>query len=63
MEKKRRVAKAYARAPFIIVDGSDTGFDGIRVGLKGFGNEKRSEKAKEIFNLIGEVRFLMIILI
>ena len=55
MEKKRRVAKAYARAPFIVVDGSNTGFDGIRVGLKGFENEKRSERTNEILNMIGEV--------
>lgn len=55
MEKNRRVAKAYARLPFLIVDGSDIGFDGIRVGLKGFENIDRPEKTKEILETFGEV--------
>uniref|UniRef100_T1KQ28 MH2 domain-containing protein n=1 Tax=Tetranychus urticae TaxID=32264 RepID=T1KQ28_TETUR len=54
MEKNRRVAKAYARLPFLIVDGSDIGFDGIRVGLKGFENIDRPEKTKEILETFGE---------
>lgn len=29
-ERNRRVAKAYARAPVLTVNGSDDGFDGMR---------------------------------
>jgi hypothetical protein len=31
-ERNRRVAKAYARAPVLTVNGSDDGFDGFRIG-------------------------------
>lgn len=30
MERNRRVAKAYARAPVLTINGSDDGFDGYR---------------------------------
>ena len=30
LERNRRVAKAYARAPVLTVNGSDDGFDGVR---------------------------------
>lgn len=30
LERNRRVAKAYARAPVLTVNGSDAGFDGFR---------------------------------
>lgn len=30
LERNRRVAKAYARAPILTVNGSDEGFDGYR---------------------------------
>ena len=30
LERNRRVAKAYARAPVLTVNGSDDGFDGFR---------------------------------
>ena len=30
LERNRRVAKAYARAPVLTVNGSDEGFDGFR---------------------------------
>lgn len=29
-ERNRRVAKAYARAPVLTINGSDDGFDGMR---------------------------------
>ena len=32
LERNRRVAKAYARAPVITVNGSTDGFDGFRIG-------------------------------
>ena len=32
LERNRRVAKAYARAPVLTVNGSDDGFDGFRIG-------------------------------
>jgi hypothetical protein len=30
LERNRRVAKAYARAPVLTINGSDDGFDGFR---------------------------------
>lgn len=30
LERNRRVAKAYARAPVLTINGSDDGFDGYR---------------------------------
>lgn len=33
LERNRRVAKAYARAPVLTVNGSDDGFDGFRYVL------------------------------
>ena len=49
MERNRRVAKAYVRSPTIIVGGGKEGFDGLRIGLEGFGNplrDKDTEMAK-----------------
>lgn len=63
MEKNRRVAKTYARLPYLIVDGSNFGFDGIRLGLKGFENVHRSEKTKEMLDSIGEVSFYCLTII
>ena len=31
LERNRRTAKAYARAPVLTVNGSDDGFDGFRL--------------------------------
>ncbi|XP_058803640.1 uncharacterized protein LOC131671312 isoform X2 [Phymastichus coffea] len=52
-ERNRRVAKAYARAPVLTVNGSDDGFDGFRIGLCGFDNpmrDARTEEAKKHIN-------------
>ncbi|XP_034950123.1 uncharacterized protein exp [Chelonus insularis] len=46
-EKNRRVAKAYARAPVLTVNGSEDGFDGFRIGLCGFDNPMRDVKTDE----------------
>ena len=54
-ERNRRVAKAYARAPVITVNGSDDGFDGFRIGLSGFDNPMRDPKTEEVKRLIGQV--------
>ena len=54
MEKNRRVAKAYARAPVLTVNGSDDGFDGFRIGLSGFDNPMRDPKTDEAKRLIGQ---------
>ncbi|RWS08619.1 uncharacterized protein B4U79_10575, partial [Dinothrombium tinctorium] len=54
MELNRRVAKAYARAPVITVNGSTIGFDGYRVGLRGFENPKREACTKEALELIND---------
>ncbi|XP_065574325.1 uncharacterized protein LOC136036181 isoform X4 [Artemia franciscana] len=54
MERNRRVAKAYARAPVLTVNGSDDGFDGYRIGLNGFDNPMRDPKTEEIKRHIGQ---------
>ncbi|XP_008543153.1 uncharacterized protein LOC103568189 [Microplitis demolitor] len=46
-ERNRRVAKAYARAPVLTVNGSNDGFDGFRIGLCGFDNPMRDPKTEE----------------
>ncbi|KAF3424918.1 hypothetical protein E2986_07009 [Frieseomelitta varia] len=59
-ERNRRVAKAYARAPVLTINGSNDGFDGFReetlhfllfvkyrIGLCGFENPMRDSKTEE----------------
>ncbi|KAG1657219.1 Dwarfin sma-2 [Nymphon striatum] len=53
MERNRRVAKAYARAPVLTIGGSDDGFDGFRIGLCGFENPLRDAKTEEVRKHIG----------
>jgi len=53
MQKNRRVAKAYARAPILTINGSYIGFDGFRIGLNGFNNPLRDAKIEQIKNQIG----------
>lgn len=53
LERNRRVAKAYARAPVLTVNGSDDGFDGFRIGLCGFDNPMRDPKTEELKRHIG----------
>ncbi|XP_052757760.1 uncharacterized protein LOC113518505 isoform X1 [Galleria mellonella] len=53
-EKNRRVAKAYARAPVLTINGSDDGFDGMRIGLCGFNNPHRDQKTDELKRHIGQ---------
>ena len=48
------MAKAYARAPVLTVNGSDDGFDGFRIGLSGFENPMRDPKTEEAKRLIGQ---------
>ncbi|XP_035705897.1 uncharacterized protein LOC110847527 isoform X3 [Folsomia candida] len=52
-ERNRRVAKAYARAPVLTVNGSDDGFDGFRIGLNGFENPMRDSKTEDILRHVG----------
>merc|ERR1712110_1042394 len=54
LERNRRVAKAYARAPVLTVNGSDDGFDGFRIGLAGFENPMRDPKTEEVKRTIGQ---------
>ncbi|XP_059482966.1 uncharacterized protein LOC132201084 isoform X2 [Neocloeon triangulifer] len=53
LERNRRVAKAYARAPVLTINGSDDGFDGFRIGLCGFENPLRDAKTEEVKRHIG----------
>ncbi|XP_063701374.1 uncharacterized protein LOC134831549 isoform X2 [Culicoides brevitarsis] len=46
-ERNRRVAKAYARAPVLTINGSDDGFDGMKIGLCGFDNPMRDKRTDE----------------
>lgn len=55
MERNRRVAKAYARAPILTINGTDDGFDGYRIGLNGFDNPLRDQKTDIIKHHIGDV--------
>ena len=50
------MAKAYARAPVLTVNGSDDGFDGFRIGLAGFDNPMRDAKTEDVKRHIGQVR-------
>ena len=60
LERNRRVAKAYARAPVLTVNGTDDGFDGFRIGLAGFENPMRDPKTEEAKRLIGQVNLILI---
>ena len=53
MERNRRVAKAYVRSPSITVGGGKEGFDGLRIGLEGFGNPLRDEDTEKAKTRIG----------
>ncbi|XP_006624290.1 uncharacterized protein LOC102680870 [Apis dorsata] len=53
-ERNRRVAKAYARAPVLTINGSNDGFDGFRIGLCGFENPMRDSKTEEAKKLINQ---------
>jgi len=53
LERNRRVAKAYARAPVLTLNGSEDGFDGFKIGVNGFDNPMRDHKVKEFKAQIG----------
>ena len=60
MERNRRVAKAYVRSPTITVGGGKEGFDGLRIGLEGFGNPLRDEDTQMAKRRIGgQVSFVL----
>lgn len=54
LERNRRVAKAYARAPVLTVNGSDDGFDGFRIGVAGFDNPMRDVGTQETIRMISQ---------
>jgi len=54
LERNRRVAKAYARAPVLTINGGNGGFDGYRLGLNGFSNPMRDPKTEEFKEMIGQ---------
>ena len=53
LERNRRVAKAYARAPVITVNGSTDGFDGFRIGVAGFDNPLRDSDTSAAIQALG----------
>lgn len=55
MERNRRVAKAYARAPAISVNGSEAGFDGYSIGINGFEPGSNDPEAAAVKKMIGKV--------
>merc|ERR1712045_458301 len=54
LERNRRVAKAYARAPVVTVNGTDEGFDGFRIGVSGFDNPMRDIGTDETIRQINQ---------
>ena len=54
LERNRRVAKAYARAPVLTINGSDDGFDGFRIGVAGFDNPMRDAATDDTIRRIGQ---------
>jgi len=54
LERNRRVAKAYARAPVVTVNGTDQGFDGFRIGVAGFENPMRDVGTEETIKQINQ---------
>ncbi|KAF7491936.1 hypothetical protein SSS_03053 [Sarcoptes scabiei] len=54
MSKNRRIAKAYIRLPTVIIDGSQNGFDGYRVGLNGFEDPFKDSQTDRLMSQIGK---------
>ena len=48
------MAKAYARAPVVTVNGSNEGFDGFRIGVAGFDNPMRDVGSEETIRQINQ---------
>ena len=63
LERNRRVAKAYARAPVLTVNGTEQGFDGFRIGLSGFENPMRDIGTEEALRQINQVIFELLYII
>ena len=57
MERNRRIAKAYARAPILTITGSAEGFDGYKIGLNGFESATEDPLVKRVKNHIGKVGY------
>ena len=54
MEKTNTLGKAYVRSPVFMVDGSDSGFDGEKVGVNGFRREDEDNDSLMVKTLIEE---------
>lgn len=48
LNRNRRIAKAYIRLPYLIVNGNQSGFDGYSIGLNGFENVYRDQETEYI---------------
>ena len=54
MEKTNTLGKAYIRSPVFMVDGSEAGFDGGKVGVNGFRREDEDNDSLVVKTLIEE---------
>ena len=54
MEKTNTLGKAYVRSPVFMVDGSDAGFDGGKIGVNGFRREDEDNDSLVVKTLIEE---------
>ncbi|RWS26805.1 uncharacterized protein B4U80_07349 [Leptotrombidium deliense] len=54
MQRNRRIAKAYARAPVLNINGSEDGFDGYKIGLNGFESPLNDPLVKRAKRHIGQ---------
>ena len=53
LERNRRVAKAYTRAPVLTINGANDGFDGFRIDVNRFENPMRDSKTRDYKAQIG----------
>ena len=54
MEKESRLAKAYIKTPVVSIDGSNTGFDGVKVGINGLVSGATGDKESAMCKLLIE---------
>lgn len=58
MSRNRRIAKAYVRVQKFIINGSEDGFDGYKLGLNGFDDPFRDAQTDKLMDYIDDVRVM-----